>query len=153
MKITENFTYEEMTRTSQPYTNIPTIEQLINLCRLCFYFLQPLREKLGQVIDIIVAFRSEKVNKAVGGTETSQHLKGQAVDINCAKISKLELFKYIGANMDFDQLIYELDSNCLHVSYVSKQTNRKQILLRRKVNGDKQYVAYTPDKLKELDKV
>lgn len=153
MKITENFTYEEMTRTSQPFANVPNAEQLVNLCRLCFYFLQPLREKLNQIITVIVAFRSVSVNKAVGGADSSQHLKGQAVDINCAKISKLELFKYIGANMDFDQLIYELDSNCLHVSYVSKQSNRKQILLRKKVNGEKQYFAYTPDKLKELDHV
>ena len=153
MKITENFTYEEMTRTSQPYPNVPNAEQLVNICRLCFFFLQPLRDNLKQIIDVKCAFRSEKVNNAIGGTKESQHLKGQAVDINCAKIPKLELFRYIGNNMDFDQLIYEVDSNCLHVSYVSKQYNRKQIMLRKIVNGDKKYTVCTPESLKSLQKI
>lgn len=153
MNVSENFTIEELIATSKPFDNTPTFKETVNLCRLVFYFLQPLRNKLGKAITITCGLRMDKVNTASGGTKRSQHLTGNAVDINCKEMSKLDLFKFIANTMKFDQLIYEVDANCLHVSFVSEKENRNQILLRKVINKEKVYYEYSPEELKRLESV
>ena len=151
MNLTENFTMDEMIKTNKPFANIPNMFQTLSICLLVFYFLQPLRNLLKKAITITCGFRCEKVNIACGGTEKSQHLKGQAVDINVNGMKKADLFQFIvTSGLSFDQLIYEVDSNCLHVSYISKKENRKQILIRKIVNNEKKYFEYTPENVKSM---
>ena len=84
------------------------------------------------------------LNKAIGGSERSQHCKGEAVDIEVPGTSNYEVAKYIRDNLDFDQLILEFytpgipDSGWVHVSYKS-EGNRKQVLTALKEDGKTVY--------------
>jgi len=146
MRISPNFTKEEFTKNSKGLKNEPDQQSLVNLCLLCYMLLEPVRKAICKPISITSGYRGKEVNKAVGGTDKSQHLTGNACDINVDGMTKLELFKFIGLNYEFDQLIYEMDSNCLHVSYVL-YNNRKQMMIRKKVDGKKHYQEVDRDYL------
>jgi uncharacterized protein YcbK (DUF882 family) len=106
--------------------NEPTKEQWINLFAIRDNVLNPLREKFGKPIRITSGFRSPELNKAVGGKPTSQHTKGEAVDITAIdKADNKELFE-LCKTLEFDQLIDESNLTWIHISY--KVPNRKQIL-------------------------
>jgi len=106
--------------------NEPTKEQWINLFAIRDNVLNPLREKFGKPIRITSGFRSPELNKAVGGKPTSQHTKGEAVDITAInKADNKELFE-LCKTLEFDQLIDESNFTWIHISY--KVPNRKQIL-------------------------
>jgi uncharacterized protein YcbK (DUF882 family) len=106
--------------------NEPTKEQWINLFAIRDNVLNPLREKFGKPIRITSGFRSPELNKSVGGKPTSQHTKGEAVDITAIdKADNKELFE-LCKTLDFDQLIDESNLTWIHISY--KVPNRKQIL-------------------------
>ena len=124
------FTIEELTRTSKPYPNVPNEEQIKNLTNLVEKVLDPIREEIGSPITVSSGFRSWKVNKAVGGVDSSQHTKGEAVDLVCNNNAKL--FELIQKKGLYDQLIWEYGTDrCpawVHVSLKRIGTNRKQIL-------------------------
>ena len=106
--------------------NEPTKDQWISLFAIRDNVLNPLREKFGKPIRITSGFRSPELNKAVGGKPTSQHTKGEAMDITAVnKADNKELFE-LCKTLDFDQLIDESNLTWIHISY--KQQNRKQIL-------------------------
>jgi len=129
MKITENFSLEELTVTSKPIPNVPNEQQIANLTALATHVLQPLRDMLGKPIKVNSAFRSVEVNKAVGGVPTSQHCSGEAADLDVA--DNAQLFQLIRNNFTFDQLIWEggndIQPAWVHVSY-REGNNRKQVL-------------------------
>ena len=124
------FTIKELTKTSKPYPNVPNEEQIKNLTNLIEKVLDPIREQLGSPITVSSGFRSWKVNKAVGGVDSSQHTKGEAVDLVCNNNAKL--FELIQKKGLYDQLIWEYGTDrCpawVHVSLKRIGTNRKQIL-------------------------
>jgi hypothetical protein len=92
----------------------------------CF---EPLREWYGKPIRINSFYRSQLLNTKVGGSATSQHCKGEAIDISAgSKVENKKLFDWICANLDFDQVINEYDFQWVHISYKAKG-NRKQILV------------------------
>lgn len=128
MKMTNNFTLAELTRTSSPYSNVPSTLEKIALKQLAVNVLQPLRDAYGKPITVNSGYRSPLVNKSVGGVPTSQHIKGEAADITGgSKGENKVLFDLIKNTLDFDQLINEHDYSWIHVSYKTKG-NRKQIL-------------------------
>lgn len=105
------------------------MEQEARLTALVDNVLDPLREWYGKPIIVNSGFRSTKLNKAVGGTATSQHMKGEAADITGGtKAENKKLFNYIKDNLPFDQLINESDFTWVHVSYKTSGDNRKQVL-------------------------
>lgn len=107
--------------------NMPDINSLDNLLDLIFYCLQPIRDKIKKPMIITSGFRSIEVNKLTGGTNNSQHLKGQAADFIINGMPPTQIIEKIKTcNIDFDQLINEYDK-WVHVSY-NKNNNRKQIL-------------------------
>ena len=129
MNITKNFTLTELTKTSTGLTNLPTKEQVAALIKLCGKVLQPAREMYGKPIHVTSGYRSSAVNKAVGGVRNSQHLLGEAADLTVfTKEENKKLFEIIRDNLSFDQLINERDFSWIHVSYKSKEDNRKQVL-------------------------
>lgn len=146
MKITKHVTYAEATQTSTGLENIPNGEQMERIKLLCEKVFEPLREWVGKPIKINSIFRSFAVNKAVGGSSSSQHCanNGAAMDIDdtFGHKSNAEMFKYIVDNLDFDQIIWEFgtDKNpdWVHVSY-KKTGNRKQVIRARKVKGKTVY--------------
>jgi hypothetical protein len=88
-----------------------------------------LREWYGKPIRINSFYRSQLLNVKVGGSATSQHVKGEAIDISAGnKVENKKLFDWICANLDFDQCINEYDFQWVHISYKAKG-NRKQILV------------------------
>src|SRR5690606_34712544 len=108
MKLTANFTLAELTVTSTGLPNVPTPAEEANLRALAEHVLQPLREAIGRPVLVNSGFRSERVNRAVGGAATSQHRAGQAADIRVPGMSSLELAREIlRLGLPFDQLIEE----------------------------------------------
>ena len=134
-----HFTVEELyasdTSKRLGINNKPSIQKMINLVYLAAYVLEPLRVAMGRPINISSGYRCEQLNKAVGGVYNSQHLKGQAADINIEGDMAFgrKVFDYIRKNLPFDQLIWEHDRSgtyWVHVSYVFPDfgKNRKQVI-------------------------
>lgn len=111
MKLTKHFTLEEFTRSSTAKARgidntVP--EKLIPALRnLCERVLEPLREQVKEPVIISSGYRSPALNKAVGGSNTSQHMKGEACDIYVEDVQKLRKWFAILMDGDFDQLIFE----------------------------------------------
>jgi len=96
------------------------------VAELCF---EPLRNWYGKPIKINSFFRCSQLNVAVGGSKTSQHCLGEAIDMGAgSKEENEKLFNWCKDNLDFDQLINEYDFSWVHISY-KRSGNRKQILV------------------------
>jgi hypothetical protein len=114
--------------------NEPEAEHIPNMELICEKIFEPLREAAGGPIKINSFYRGAKLNKAIGGSKSSQHCKGQAMDIDdsYAYMTNAEMYNYIKENLSFDQLIWEFgtDDNpdWVHVSYVSEEANRGKCL-------------------------
>jgi len=150
MIITKNLTLQELihsnTAKAKGIDNSPTNEHLRNLIEIANNIFQPLRDGIGKPIRISSGYRSEKLNKAVGGSKTSQHNKGQALDLVATTgFTNKDIFDYIKKNLEFDQMIWEFgtDKNpdWVHVSY-NKGKNRKQVLKAIKKDGKTLYINY-----------
>lgn len=136
------FTLEELTRsntaTQLNIDNTPSFEDKYYMVALIDHILDPLREAYGEPISVTSGYRSKKLNNAIGGAATSQHMKGQAADIvpsraktkeeikaGCKKI--FELAQEL--KLPFDQLIDESDFSWVHISFkLPIETNRGQVL-------------------------
>ena len=136
MKLSKHFSLEELCKsqiaTRLGIDNLAKDENVItNLKIICENILEPIRENYGIPFSPNSAYRSPKLNNAVGSSHKSQHLKGQAVDIEIPSIDNYELAQWIRNNLDFDQLILEFyngepSSGWVHVSFAEE--NRKQLL-------------------------
>ena len=136
MKLSKHFSLEELcksqTATRLGIDNLAKDENVItNLKIICENILEPIRENYGIPFSPNSAYRSPKLNNAVGSSHKSQHVKGQAVDIEIPSIDNYELAQWIRNNLDFDQLILEFyngepSSGWVHVSFAEE--NRKQLL-------------------------
>jgi hypothetical protein len=135
MKVTMHFTIEELyasdTAKRLGINNKPDIQHVINLVYLAAYILEPLRVAMNEPIKIGSGFRSQSLNKAVGGVYNSQHMKGQAADIRTVEnttMANKRLFDVaMKSGLPFDQLIDEYGYNWIHISFNTKG-NRKQVL-------------------------
>ena len=135
--ISKYITFEEAT-TSQTairnkILNVPTDLELINMQLVGIRVFDVIREHFKTPIRVSSFFRCRLLNNCIGGSKTSQHVKGQAIDMQgTGKLTNQMIFDYVKDNLDFDQLIHEYgtDNNpaWVHVSYVSKDKNRKQVL-------------------------
>lgn len=128
----KHFTIEEMTESStakaKDIDNTPSQEILAKLQKLIEAILDPLSEWYGKPIRVNSGYRCEALNKAIGGSKTSQHCLGEAADITAgSKEENKKLFEYIKDNLPFDQLINESDFSWIHVSYREGRL-RKQVL-------------------------
>ena len=102
------FTVNELIKTSTGLLNIPQKEERENLIYLIDNILDPLRELYGKPIIVNSGYRNKIVNKKVGGSPTSQHMRGEAVDITGgSSVENEKIFNLISKNFEFDQLINE----------------------------------------------
>ena len=127
------FTIDELCRSdtarSRGIDNTPTEEVRKNLTALVGNVLDPLRDWYGKPIYANSGYRCPALNKAVGGVANSQHLTGQAADIDVNdRAENRRLMKHIEDNLDFDQLIWENGGAWVHVSYRADGKNRRQVL-------------------------
>ncbi len=134
MNLSRHFTLAELTfsRTAaaERIDNAPDEPARANLEALCQAVLDPLRDDAGGPVKVNSGYRGPVLNQRVGGERTSQHLVGQAADIQPTTMTVLDLFKrVISLALPFDQLIYEArsaTSKWVHVSH-SAAGNRGQI--------------------------
>lgn len=126
---------KSQTATRKGIDNTPTEEHLVNMKYLAETVFEPLRAHFNKPLGISSFYRGPKLNKAVGGSATSQHVNGQAMDIDgdiFSGVSNSEIYEYIKNNLPFDQLIWEFgtDKNpdWVHVSICKDGKNRKQLL-------------------------
>ena len=136
IQLTSHFKLSEFTesRTAREHgiVNEPSPEAVENLRRLCENTLEPLRVALGKPVHITSGFRTRALNDLLAhSSDRSQHMAGQAADFYVGEGTRQELVKafhqiLVDPNISFDQLI--LYPSFIHVSYVSKEKNRRGIL-------------------------
>ena len=133
------------TATKNGISNQPNDTQLHSLIVLADNVFEPLREHVAGPIYVSSAFRSEGLNTRIGGSKTSQHCKGQAIDIDdtYGSATNAMMFQYVYENLDFDQLIWEYgdekNPDWVHVSYISEEENRNQTLKVSRATGKAVY--------------
>ena len=141
MRLTRNFTYEELCNSNvakrrginnRPRTKEEEKRVIENLKALCMEVLQPLRDFLGKPVVISSGYRCAELNKAVGGVRNSQHMKGEAADIHVENTEHLlKIMHFIMDETDFDQVIWERNragTQWVHVSYKREGVNRHQVV-------------------------
>jgi hypothetical protein len=131
---------DSSTATTHGINNKMNESQIASAKLLCENVFEPLRSYLNTPIKISSGFRSVQLNKMIKGSSTSQHCKGEAMDLQIGSKG----FNFIKDKLEFDQLIWEFgnDENpsWVHVSFSSK--NRKQVLKATKKNGKTIYSNY-----------
>ena len=152
MRISKHISYKEAVHSNtakrRGIENKPNEDQLYNMAKVAHNIFEPLRLYVGGAIKINSFFRSEELNKAIGGSSKSQHCQGCALDIDdmYGHKSNYEMFQYIRENLNFDQLIYEFgdadNPDWVHVSYVSSKENRNRVLRAVKNSGKTSYQVF-----------
>lgn len=143
-RISKHISYNEATRsqtaTRKGIDNTPNEVQLAAMKLVAEACFEPIRERFGVPLTISSFFRCEALNTAVGGSKTSQHCKGEAIDIDAdgsppkpdgTRVTNADIFYWAKANLKFDQLIWEYGTSenpaWVHISF-SKHGNRNQVL-------------------------
>ena len=150
MKLSNNLSVAEVIKSNTAkrcgISNEPTIEHLENLKAIALNIFQPARDYFNNPICVTSGYRSEDLNERIGGSKTSQHSKGQALDLDAQAfggITNKELFNYISEHTSFDQLIWEFgdakEPDWVHVSYVNDRENRGERLVAYKKEGKTKY--------------
>ena len=160
MKLSENFSLEELIRSSTArrigLDNIPNDEHLKNLQVVVDEIAQPLRDHFGKPVRINSGYRSPALNAAIGGSKKSQHSKGEALDLEIDGVSNLEVADWITDNCDYDQVILEFynpaegpNSGWVHASCKANLSeNRERNLIALK-DGKKTVYLVTEDFIEE----
>lgn len=125
----EFFTWDELTTTSQG-ANPLTRQGAANLRGLVRNTLDPFRRWYGRAVRPTSGWRSKRVNRKVGGAESSQHMKGEAVDFIIDGATSEEIAAmFLRSGVPFDQIVWYAVSNKphLHVSFTSDRPLRRQV--------------------------
>jgi len=160
MKISNHLSLLEVSKSNtasrKGIDNTPHGEHLNNLISTAQNIFERIREHFGAPIFVSSGYRSEELNKAIGGAHkiikgeyvaTSQHCKGQALDLDNDAVeypTNKQIFDYIKDNLNFDQLIWEFGTeenpSWVHVSYKDEVNNRGQVLKAVKQGGKTVYL-------------
>lgn len=126
MKVSKYFSYGEVTKINPQFgiNNEPTAEHLESIKALCENVLDPAREFIGSSLGVHSVYRCPKYNSLIGGDPNSQHMIGQAADIDTdiyGHGNNKDLFYHILKNLPFDILIWEFGTKdrpeWIHVSH------------------------------------
>jgi hypothetical protein len=154
MKLSKYITLSEATKSTTALkfglSNQPNAEQIEAMKYVALNVFDPCREFVKGALHASSFFRSPEVNTRIGGSATSQHCKGEAIDMDCDTFgngTNKELFHYIKDNLIFDQEILEYpdakgNPAWVHVS-LKKSGNRKQVLVKLK----DRYINYSDYKI------
>lgn len=138
MNLSKYITYIEATKSEtairKGIDNSPNSEQLEAMKHVAVNLFDAVREFVGAPVHPSSFFRCLKLNAAIGGAELSQHMKGEAIDMDCDKYghgTNKEIFYFVKDNLEFDQLIWEFGDEknpaWVHASLI-KTGNRKEVL-------------------------
>ena len=156
MKLSKNFTLQELTRTSRESLQNVNIEQatndlavLQNLTDLAVKILQPIRDFYGKPVKVTSGYRSKALNIAVGGSQTSQHSHGEAADIQIEGISVDKLFEDLKSGKvapldDVGQVIKEKVGSAEWI-HISIMTPRYSEIQKAKHGSDEAVFLVTKD--------
>jgi hypothetical protein len=151
MKLSEHLDLSEVIRSESAkrkgISNMPTPEHIANFKLLAENIFEPIRNHFRVPIIISSGYRSNELNADIGGSLTSQHCTGEAIDVDMDGtphgVTNRMVFDFIKNNLEFDQLIYEFGTpenpDWVHVSYESSGLQRKQVLKASRVNGKTVY--------------
>ena len=146
MKLSNHLDLGEVTRSEsakrEGIINMPTPEHYENLKVIAEKVFEPIREHFGVPIFISSGYRSEALNVYIGGSRSSDHSKGRALDLDMdgssSGVTNKMIFEFIKDNLEIDQLINEFDYSWVHVGY-RKGANRRQVLDAVKEGGKTVY--------------
>ena len=146
MKLSKNFTLSEITHSNTAkrlgIENEPTETHLQNMQHLVDDLLQPLRDAVGP-IRISSGYRNPSLNRAIGGSRSSQHCKGEALDLQFWKAGEINnkvIYDWIlQSGLKFDQMINEFDFAWIHVSLKAKDNRRQVLEAYKNKEGDTAY--------------
>lgn len=138
MRLSKNLTLKEAIKSNTAsrlgIDNTPEQWEINNLQAVAENVFQPIRDHFGVPIGVSSGYRCKKLNKAIGGSKYSQHMIGEALDLDAdiyGKVTNAEIFNYIKDNLEWDQMIWEFgddeEPNWVHVSYKEAGNNRRQI--------------------------
>jgi zinc D-Ala-D-Ala carboxypeptidase len=135
VNLSPNFTLDEMIKsqaaTRRGWSNAPSPAAVTALRLLCANVLEPVRQHFRRPVIVNSGFRSPRVNRAIGGAATSQHVLGEAADIEIPGVANGDLAIFIRDHVPFDQLILEAytpgapSSGWVHVSYRDNRLRRE----------------------------
>ena len=115
IQLSPHFRLSEFLNLGKYPDNIPTMQAMVNMTYGCLTLLEPARQLVGPII-INSGYRSEEVNKKVGGVKNSQHLIGQAADIRPRDSAQFHrLVEFLQASPHTDQLLTA--ATWLHISW------------------------------------
>lgn len=163
-KISKHISYKEATHsdtaTRRGIKNVPNEVELKAMKALASKIFEPLRTHFNEPIKVNSFYRSSALNKQIGGSETSQHCKGEAIDIDAMNgVTNKQLYDYIKNNLEFDQLIWEFGTDktpdWVHVSYTTTKINRMQLLKAERKNGKSIYTVINNEinTIKSINKI
>ena len=148
MMLCENLSLAEATYSAtalrKGIVNEPTVSHLIALKEVAKNIFQPCRNHFGKPLRVTSGYRSKQLNKAIGGSNNSQHSNGEALDMQSTSgYTNRELFMFIKDHLTFDQLIGEFPDDMgefawVHCSYKA-EGNRGEVLVAYKENGKTRY--------------
>ena len=150
MRLSKNLTLKEVvksnTATRKGIDNTPDQWAINNLQAVADHIFQPVRDHFGVPIGVSSGFRGKELNKAIGGSKYSQHMIGEALDLDAdiyGKVTNAEIFNYVKNNLEWDQMIWEFgndeEPNWVHISYKDDGPNRKQIKRARRDEKGRTY--------------
>jgi zinc D-Ala-D-Ala carboxypeptidase len=132
---------KSQTATRLGIDNHPSDAEITSMKHVAKNVFDRVRDHIDKPLGVSSFFRCEALNKAIGGSNTSQHCKGEAIDIDCdiyGYSTNLEVFNFIKDHLQFDQLIAEYpikgQPSWVHVS-LKKKGNRGEVLVVTKEKG------------------
>lgn len=156
MKLSEHLDLAEMLRSESAkrlgIKNTPTPEHIEAMKLLAEHIFEPIRNNFRCPIMVSSGYRSAELNRSIKGSSmTSQHSKGEAMDIDMDNtdfgISNKDIFYFIKDKLNFDQLIWEYGDNenpdWVHVSYAANGVQRKQVLRCRRISNKPHYEKWS----------
>jgi hypothetical protein len=156
LPISAHISYNEATKSASAIrlgiANTPDEQELECMRAVAQAVFEPLRAHFGVPIPITSFFRSRELNTAVGGSLSSEHCYGRAIDMDVdgmpGDVTNADLFHYIREHLPFDQLIWEFGNShqpdWVHVGYRAESHNRKQVLVAQRIGGATKYRQWMP---------
>jgi hypothetical protein len=152
MQLSRNLSLREVTKSNTAIKygidNSPSEVHLRSLKEIAVKVFQPIRDHFDKPIHVTSGYRSPELNSKIGGSRTSSHCSGEALDLDAdltKGLTNREIFDFIRKNLEFDQLIYEFgnefEPDWVHVSY-DRNGNRNQILVAYRTDQGTRYKPY-----------
>lgn len=127
MQLTPNFSLAELTKSDTAdrlgIDNTPGAAEVANLKATLLAIAEPVRQHFGRRVFIRSGFRCIELNRAIGSKDNSQHVDGEAIDLEVDGVSNFEVAEWIRDNCDYDQCILEFytpgqpNSGWVHASH------------------------------------